>query len=225
MLKTITQEHSTNKLDPTLFPYVKDSPIVLSPAASLKQTTPQTTSLRSAKPSWHKAVRPNALAESKQRVIVFVVGGMTYSEIREAYSLSTLLNKDIYIGMSFVSSGAFEVTESFSSTGSTHAITPRNFIDDLKVVEIAGVGSRAVPNGVSLATAHNTYQEYYDEKYFTPDPPVPQRPTLSVPKDSKHSANKLTKTPSSYSTSSASLVGSGTVEKEEKKKKKGLFRF
>ncbi|KAG1907804.1 Sec1-like protein [Suillus fuscotomentosus] len=206
LLRTVIEEHCTNKLDPTLFPYVKDSPIVLSPAASLKQTTPQTTSLRSAKPSWHKAVRPNALAESKQRVIVFVVGGMTYSEIRETYSLSTLLNKDIYIG-------------------STHAITPRNFIDDLKVLEIAGVGSRAVPNGVSLATAHNTYQEYYDEKYFTPDPPVPQRPTLSVPKDSKHSANKLTKTPSSYSTSSASLVGSGTVEKEEKKKKKGLFRF
>ncbi|KAG2157814.1 Sec1-like protein [Suillus bovinus] len=206
LLRTVIEEHSANKLDSALFPYVKDSPIVLSPAASLKQTTPQTTSLRSAKPSWHKAVRPNALAESKQRVIVFVVGGMTYSEIREAYSLSTSLNKDIYIG-------------------STHAITPRNFVDDLKVIEIAGVGSRAVPNGVSLAGAHHSYQEYYDEKYFTPDPPAPQRATMPVPKDSKHSASKLVKTPSSYSTSSGSLIGSGTVEKEEKKKKKGLFRF
>lgn len=204
---------------------MKDSPIVLSPAASLKQTTPQTTSLRSAKPSWHKAVRPNVLAENKQRVIVFVVGGMTYSEIREAYSLSTSLNKDIYIGISFASSGALEVAESLSSVGSTHAITPRNFIDDLKVVEIAGVGSRAVPNGVSMAGAHHSYQDYYDEKYFTPDPPTPQRPTLPVPKDSKHLAGKLVKTPSSHSASSASLIGSGTVEKEEKKKKKGLFRF
>jgi syntaxin-binding protein 1 len=112
-----------------------------------------------------------------------------------------------------------------SSAGSTHAITPRNFIDDLKVVEIAGVGSRAVPNGVSVAGAHHSYQDYYDEKYFSPDPPAPQRPALPVPKDSKHSASKLAKTPSSYSTSSASLVGSGTVEKEEKKKKRGLFRF
>ncbi|KAG2757041.1 Sec1-like protein [Suillus brevipes Sb2] len=204
LLRTVIEEHCANKLDPALFPYVKDSPAVLSPAASLKQTTPQTTSLRSAKPSWHKAVRPNVHAESKQRVIVFVVGGMTYSEIREAYSLSTSLNKDIYIG-------------------STHAITPRNFVDDLRVVEIAGVGSRAVPNGVSLAGAHHSYQDYYDEKYLSPDPPAPQRPTLPVPKDSKHSASKLVKTLSS--TSSASMIGSGTVEKEEKKKKKGLFRF
>jgi syntaxin-binding protein 1 len=98
----IPQEHVANKLDSTLFPYVKDPPSALSPVASLKQTTPQTTSLRSAKPSWHKAVRPNAAVENKQRVIVFMAGGMTYSEIREAYSLSTSLNKEIYIGALFV---------------------------------------------------------------------------------------------------------------------------
>ncbi|OJA09546.1 hypothetical protein AZE42_01142 [Rhizopogon vesiculosus] len=205
LLRTVIEEHVANKLDPTLFPYVKESPTALSPVASLKQTAPQTTSLRSAKPSWHKAVRPNAPTEHKQRVIVFMAGGMSYSEIREVYSLSTSLNKDIYIG-------------------STHSITPRNFIDDLRVLELSGVGSRAVPNGVSLAGAHPSYQEYYDEKYFTPDPPASQRPTLPAPKESKHNASKLVKTPSSISTSSASLTMPG-VEKEEKKKKKGLFRF
>ncbi|KAG1746614.1 Sec1-like protein [Suillus paluster] len=208
LLRTVIEEHSANKLDPTLFPFVKDSPTAMSPAASLKQTTPQTTSLRSAKPSWHKAARANAPAENKQRVIMFVAGGVTYSEIRECYSLSASLNKDIYIG-------------------STHATTPRNFIDDLKVVELSGVGSRAAPNGVSVAGAHHSYQEYYDEKYFTLDPPPPQRTAPAVPKDSKHTASKLVKTPSSFSTSSGSLGGSTTlgVEKEEKKKKKGLFRF
>jgi syntaxin-binding protein 1 len=111
-----------------------------------------------------------------------------------------------------------------STVGSTHSVTPRNFIDDLRVLELSGVGSRAIPNGVSLAGAHPSYQEYYDAKYFTPDPPAPQRPTLPAPKESKHIASKLVKTASSFSTSSGSLTTPG-VEKEEKKKKKGLFRF
>jgi syntaxin-binding protein 1 len=117
-----------------------------------------------------------------------------------------------------------KVTEGLSTVGSTHNITPRNFIDDLRVLELAGVGSRAVPNGVSLPVPHHNYQDYYDGKYFTADPPAPQRPALPAPKESKHAASKLVKTPSSYSTSSGSLATSG-VEKEEKKKKKGLFRF
>jgi len=111
-----------------------------------------------------------------------------------------------------------------STVGSTHSITPRNFVDDLRVLELSGVGSRAVPNGVSVAGAHLSYQEFYDEKYFTAEPPAPQRPTLPAPKESKHSTGKLVKTASSYSTSSASLSAPGG-EKEEKKKKKGLFRF
>lgn len=92
------QEHVGNKLDPTLFPYVKDQPS-LSAAPSLK-ATPSTgaTSLRSAKPSWHRAARPGASQEAKQRLFVFVTGGMTYSEMREAYLLSKSLNKDIIIG-------------------------------------------------------------------------------------------------------------------------------
>ena len=58
-----------------------------------------TTSLRSAKPSWHRAARTGgAAAETRQRVLVFVAGGMTYSEMRETYLLSNQLGKDIFIG-------------------------------------------------------------------------------------------------------------------------------
>jgi syntaxin-binding protein 1 len=58
-----------------------------------------TTSLRSAKPSWHRAARAGGPAvENRQRLLVFVAGGMTYSEMREAYSLSSQLGKDIFIG-------------------------------------------------------------------------------------------------------------------------------
>jgi len=59
-----------------------------------------TTSLRSAKPSWHRAARTGgpAAVETRQRLLVFVAGGMTYSEMREAYLLSSQLGKDIFIG-------------------------------------------------------------------------------------------------------------------------------
>ncbi|KIJ20950.1 hypothetical protein PAXINDRAFT_165767 [Paxillus involutus ATCC 200175] len=208
LLRTVVEDHVNNKLDTTLFPYVKDAPSATTAAASKSAPITPTTSLRSAKPSWHKAVRSNAPVDQRQRVMVFVAGGMTYSEIRECYALSRSLNKDIYIG-------------------STHTITPRQFIDDLKVLELGGVGSRAVPNGTSTSAAHQSYQDYYDEKYFTPDPPPPQRPALTVPKDIR--SGKLSKpSPSSqYAASSTSVNSFGTAaEKEEKKKKKkGLFHF
>ena len=81
-----------------MLPYVKDAPS-LAPAPSLRNT-PSTgaTSLRSAKPNWHRAARTNAAQEVRQRILVFVAGGMTYSEMREAYSLSKTLNKEIIIG-------------------------------------------------------------------------------------------------------------------------------
>ncbi|KAL4061887.1 Sec1-like protein [Scleroderma citrinum] len=210
LLRTVIEDHVNNKLDQSVFPYVKDAPSSITSANSVHQALAPTTSLRSAKPSWHKAVRSNAPVDVRQRVIVFVAGGMTYSEIREAYTLSSSLNKDIYIG-------------------STHTITPRQFFDDLKVLELSGVGSRAAPNGVSTNLAHNSYQEYYDKRYFTPDAQPPQRPGLQVSKDSKTS-HKLSKpsptSPYAASSTSVNSVGvSGSEKEEKKKKKKGLFHF
>ena len=96
---SLPQDHVNNRLDQSLFPYVKDSP-TLTPAPSLRAApSPQATSLRSQKPSWHRAGRAGATQQdNKQRVLVFMAGGMTYSEMREAYLLSKSLNKDIYIG-------------------------------------------------------------------------------------------------------------------------------
>jgi syntaxin-binding protein 1 len=107
--------------------------------------------------------------------------------------------------------------------GSTHTITPRQFIDDLKVLELAGTGSRAIPNGLREGRVEQrSYQEYYDERYFTkdaPPPPKPEPPTLPVP-----DKRKLIRI--SPANSFASSVDSTTTAKEEKKKKKGgLFRF
>jgi syntaxin-binding protein 1 len=93
------QDQVSGKLDPAGFPYVKDYPQSTPAAASARPTMTPTTSLRSAKPSWHRAARTGGPAvETRQRLLVFVAGGMTYSEMREAYSLSSQLGKDIFIG-------------------------------------------------------------------------------------------------------------------------------
>jgi syntaxin-binding protein 1 len=103
-LDTVLQDHVSGRLDQQAFPYVKDSPTNLTSSSSLRSspaspTTPTSGSLRSAKPNWHKAApKTGTTAEIRQRVLVFVAGGMTYSEMREAYLLSKSLNKDIIIG-------------------------------------------------------------------------------------------------------------------------------
>lgn len=122
--------------------------------------------------------------------------------------------------------------------GSTHTITPRGFIDDLKVLDLSGVGSRAIPNGLpsSRGGGPRSFQEYYDEKYLVKVPPPSQRPALVAQQPSKGSGlrDRLTK-PSpapSYtgSISTSSSIGGGVPVPEykggekEKKKKFGLFR-
>ncbi|KAF8202229.1 Sec1-like snare protein [Pholiota molesta] len=177
-IKTIVEEQIAEKLDATLFPYVKEAPSAM--PLSPRSPPPQTTSLRSQKPAWHRAPKVNAAADNRQRLLVFVAGGMTYSEMRETYQLSNSLQKDIYIG-------------------STHVITPKGFIDDLKVLDLGGAGSKAIPNGLrDMRGEPKSAQELYDEKYYVKDAPPPQR----QPPPSKNLAPR-----------------------SDKKKKRGLFRF
>lgn len=93
--KRMTQDQIGDKLDATSFPYVKDAPMAtpLSP----RSPPPQTTSLRSQKPAWHRAPKATTV-ENRQRILVFVAGGITYSEMREVYNLANSLHKDIFIG-------------------------------------------------------------------------------------------------------------------------------
>ncbi|KAK7056390.1 syntaxin binding protein 1 [Paramarasmius palmivorus] len=205
LLKTVIEDHVAGKLDTSLFPYVKEAPSSNPAPASLRAAPSQPTSLRSQKPAWHRAARPGANTEQRPRVLVFVAGGMTYSEIREAYQLSTALNKDIYIG-------------------SSHTITPRHFIDDLKVLTLAGVGSRVTPNGLREFRGQRAFQDFYDERYYTKDGPRPQ--PKAPPAAQKNSNSFLPKAPRIEKTESYSSSTSMTPSmKEEKKKRKGLFRF
>ncbi|EIM86902.1 Sec1-like snare protein [Stereum hirsutum FP-91666 SS1] len=216
LVRTVISEQVSNKLDQALFPYVKDYPSAMNAQASLRGASgasPASTppaSLRSAKPSWHRAARPNASQETRQRLFFFMAGGMTYSEMREAYQLSSSLSKDIYIG-------------------STHTFTPKQFVDDLKVLELNGVGSKAIPNGIREArNGQRPYQDYYDELYFTQDAPAPapaRPPPSNNSKMLRPAATPMSLTPSGGSQLSVNSMGSGVSGKVEKeKKKKGLFK-
>ncbi|KAI0060698.1 Sec1-like snare protein [Artomyces pyxidatus] len=212
LLRTVIEDVVAGRLEQSVFPYVKDYPSASPAVASQRPTPTPTTSLRSAKPSWHRAARPGGTtSETRQRVLIFVAGGMTYSEMREAYHLSNSLNKDIYIG-------------------STHTFTPRQFVDDLKVLELGGIGSRALPNGLKEGRGgKRPYQDYYDEKYFTRDAPAPTpvRPQAVRKSASSRPAPRApsperTGTSSTLSVNSVGIPGRDGKDKKEKKHRFGL---
>ncbi|KAL9096793.1 MAG: hypothetical protein Q9163_006417 [Psora crenata] len=96
VIKTMLEEHIQGTLDRLVFPFTKPH---LDTAEGLmgRETTSQA-SLRSAKPTWARP-RPTAL-EPRQRIIVFMAGGATYSESRACYEISKANNKDIFLASS-----------------------------------------------------------------------------------------------------------------------------
>ena len=93
LVKAMLEEMLRGTLDQTLFPYTK--PLL---DGSEAQVNVSQSSLRSAKPTWARA-RPSAL-ENKQRIIVFMAGGATYSESRACYEVSRQFSKDVYMASS-----------------------------------------------------------------------------------------------------------------------------
>ena len=95
-LKVILEEHCRGALDETIFPYTKphlDAAEGLSGQENVSQS-----SLRSAKPTWARTRPSNT--EPRQRIMVFMAGGATYSESRACYEVSQALNKDVYLATS-----------------------------------------------------------------------------------------------------------------------------
>ncbi|KAF9171456.1 vacuolar sorting protein VPS33/slp1 [Mortierella sp. AD011] len=99
--KRIVEEHLNGTLDTTIYPYTTEAPVDSSESTRSLRKTPQ--------PTWEKK-RPNVKGS---RLIVFIAGGVTYSEIRAMYELCQSMGRDIIIG-------------------STHIITPRQFIQSLR---------------------------------------------------------------------------------------------
>src|SRR2546423_15423987 len=105
--------------------------------------------------------------------MVFVAGGVTYSELRSAYELTETYNKDVEVII-----------------GSTHVITPKNFIEDLKLLRNPPTLPPTLPSTLS-----------------SPLPPLPPS-TLSSPLPSLSPSLSSTSTRSSTSITSRSSVSS-----------------
>ncbi|QRV74171.1 Ras opposite protein [Ceratobasidium sp. AG-Ba] len=227
VLQTVLEEHFSGKLDASVFPYVRDAPPSAAPLGSSLgsfRASPQPaaqaaapTSLRSQKPSWHKAPVNRTGEAAKQRILVFVAGGMSYSEMRTVYTMSNSQNKEVYIG-------------------STHQITPSRFVNDLRAIAMDGVGSAAVPEGLPKPSERERpYQEYYDRRYFIQDTPPPQ--PKPAPQQQPQYQQQQQPQPQrldpprgpSHQYSSSSLNNSGGSSSGDKlkkeKKKRGLFHF
>ncbi|KAK4227843.1 protein transport protein sec1 [Podospora fimiseda] len=96
-------------LDQTVFPYhEKDVP-----ASDEAEGLHTQGSLRAGAPRWASANRRQV--ENRQRIIVFVAGGATYSESRACYEVSEKYNRDVYLVTS-------------------HTVSPAKYLADLRLL-------------------------------------------------------------------------------------------
>jgi syntaxin-binding protein 1 len=124
----LIQDLISGTLDPKDYPFIRESD-----AQEAQDSGPakKITSLRNAKPSWQnkgkdgKADKPGM---SGGRVIVFIAGGMTYSEMRTGYELTNTHKREVLIG-TWKSNTVI--------VGSTHIVNPKSFVDSLRELKSA----------------------------------------------------------------------------------------
>lgn len=92
MLKLMLDDLAKGTLDQTIFPYTKP------PLDNPEEQYQTQGSLRSTKPTWAK--NRMSVVENRQRIIVFMAGGATYSESRVCYESSKTTGRDVFLATS-----------------------------------------------------------------------------------------------------------------------------
>jgi len=98
-LKQLLESHFTSSVPQTTFPFTKphlDGPEGLS-ASAIPDAAISAASLRSAKPTWAKSRSANTMDSAKQRVIIFMAGGATFSEARDCYDAGAKTHRDVVL--------------------------------------------------------------------------------------------------------------------------------
>lgn len=104
-VKQMLEEQVRGVLDSTVFPFTRPHTDNDGGMAAQEMISQQA-SLRSAKPTW---ARTRSVDHPRQRIIVFMAGGATYSEARACYEVSQTYGRDVFLA-------------------TTHMLTPRLFI-------------------------------------------------------------------------------------------------
>ncbi|KZF23244.1 Sec1 family protein [Xylona heveae TC161] len=201
-VKTMLDEHVKGTLDPALFPFTKPP---LSTGEGIGAPDPLSqASLRSAKPTWAKSRLSSV--EPRQRIIVFVAGGATYSESRACYHVSKATSREVVLVTS-------------------HMLTPSLFVRQ--------VGDLSVDKR-RLDIPMERPKPKPPAHLFEPDPPTPTAPRQAQPLP-KTSVPATTAALSAMTINSSASNGAppqqqppqvlskSKKEKEPGKKKKHLF--
>lgn len=104
-IKHVVQKAIKHQLDEDWFPYFREKPLDDDAATVSAPGQQQQTSLRNnrIKALWAQlSARAGGGGRPKQRVFVYVAGGMTYLEMRSMYELGDQLNKEVYIGSELI---------------------------------------------------------------------------------------------------------------------------
>ncbi|KAF9978635.1 vacuolar sorting protein VPS33/slp1 [Actinomortierella ambigua] len=109
-LKRVVEEQINGTLDPQLYPYTTDD-AHLAEAAMEGGGTAARSLRKTNNTTWDSAKKKSNVKGA--RLYVFVAGGVTYSELRAMYELCEQYGRDVIIG-------------------STHIMTPRQFVLDLR---------------------------------------------------------------------------------------------
>ncbi|MCJ1472272.1 vacuolar sorting protein VPS33/slp1 [Lambiella insularis] len=208
-IKSMLEEHLRGTLDQTIFPYTK--PFLDANEGLGNQVNVSQASLRSAKPTWART-RPSAM-EPRQRIIVFMAGGGTYSESRACYEVSESSAKDVYLT-------------------SSHMLSPGLFLRQVGELSVDRrrldlPADRPKPK----APAH-----VYDQEPITASPSGPEpRPNgpgapASKPKSNPNTTNgavRLSEKPHPLPSPPfiVAAPSTGKLSKGPKEKKRGFFKF
>jgi len=111
VLRDYLEDLCSGDLSPSTVPFVGDEP---KDGGASKDSAPKAKSLKTV--SRKKQSKDKLKGESSEqrgaRIIVFIVGGMTWSEVRTAYDMTKLEGREVLIG-------------------STHIITPASILDEV----------------------------------------------------------------------------------------------